>query len=250
MTIACPSSTPSAYETGRLAPDDGRVFRPGGLELTGRAVSLANLPSGARILDLGCGGGDTVSFLRLLGYDAVGVDCASEAGTGQITSTRILAPAESLPLANAGIHAILAECSVSLFADRDRAFSECARVLVDGGRLIISDLYARQPETIAAVRALRGSCVAGILVREELEASLAKAGFNLDLWEDHSRALRESAARYLFEHGSLDGLWGCGGSQSSQDTQAAMRAVRAGYFLLIATRRVRSGAKGNRSHER
>jgi hypothetical protein len=102
---------------------------------------------------------------------------------------------------------------------------------------MISDLYARQPEAIAQVRALPGSCVAGILVREELEASLSNAGFTVNVWEDHSRALRECAARFLFEHGSLDGLWGCGGGDSSRTIQAAMQAARAGYFLLIATRR-------------
>lgn len=250
MTVACTTRTPSAYETGQLAHGDERVFRPGGLELTGRAISLANLAAGARILDLGCGTGNTVSFLRSLGFDAVGVDCAPEADRTQITPTRIVARAEALPLANASIQAVLAECSISLFADRDRVSAECARVLVDGGRLIISDLYARQPEAIPALRNLPASCAAGILVREELEADLVNAGFTIDRWEDHSRALRECAARYLFEHGSLDGLWGCRGSQSSQDTQAAMRAVRAGYFLLIATRRARSGANGDRSHER
>jgi len=250
MTTVCTTRTPSAYETGRLAHRDDRLFRPGGLELTGHAISLANLAAGARIVDLGCGAGDTVSFLRLLGFDAVGVDCAPEASRTQITPTRIVARAEALPLGNSSFHAVLAECSVSLFADRNRAFAECARVLVDGGRLIISDLYARQPEAIAAVQKLHDSCVAGILVRAELEASLAKTGFTIDRWEDHSRALRECAAHYLFEHGSLDGLWGCKGSQSSQDTQAAMRAVRAGYFLLIATRRAPSGANGDRSHER
>ena len=242
MTMACTTRTASPYETGRLAPGDERLFRPGGLELTGRAICLANLAAGARILDLGCGAGDTVRFLRSLGFDAVGVDSAAVADEAQIDPTRIVAQAEAIPAPDGSIHAVLAECSVSLLAHRDRTFAECARVLVEGGRLIISDLYAQQPEAIAAVRELHGSCAAGMLVREELEASLAKAGFTVDIWEDHSRALRECAARYLFEHGSLDGLWGCGGgSRSSQNTQAAMRAARAGYFLLVATRSAREG---------
>lgn len=250
MTVLCTIRDPSPYEAGRLAPGDARLFRPGGLELTGRAISLANLAADASIVDLGCGAGDTVCYLRLLGFNAVGIDSAADPAETQITPTRILAHAELLPLADGSVHAVLAECSVSLLENRDRAFAECARVLVDGGRLIISDLYARKPEGIAEVRALQDSCIAGILVREELETSLVRAGFTIDVWEDHSRALRECAARYLFEHGSLDGLWGCSGGQSSQETQAAMRAARAGYFLLIATRRARSGGNRDRSHER
>jgi arsenite methyltransferase len=249
MTEACTSRTPSAYESGRIAPGDARLFRPGGLELTARAVDLAQIVTGARIVDLGCGAGDTVRYLRSLGFDAIGIDCAADPDGTQNTPSRILARAESLPLADASYHSILAECSVSLFHHRDLALSECARVLVDGGRLIISDLYARRPDAITEVRGLHDSCVAGMIVREELQHSLENAGFVVDLWEDHSRALRECAARYLFAHGSLQGLWRCGGGTSSDEAQGAMRAARAGYFLLIATRVSRRATRGGQNHE-
>lgn len=242
MTLACASRNPSPYETGRLAHRDSRLFRPGGLDLTERAIALVGLRPGARVLDLGCGAGDTIRWLRAQGFDALGIDPAPDpAGTNP--PTRITGRAEALPFPQASVHAILAECSFSLVEDRARALAECARVLFDGGRLILSDLYARRPD------ALRGPCAATLLAREDLEAALGHAGFTVDLWEDHSRTLRECAARYLFEHGSLEGLWGCG-SESSAATQSAMRAARAGYFLLIATRRPRSGGKGPASHER
>lgn len=238
MSTACTTLNKYSYESGRLAPGDARLFRPGGLELTDRAITFAALDTGARVLDLGCGAGETVQYLRLLGIDAMGVDTSGEAVTsGPDADARIVARAEALPFGPATFDGVLAECSLSLFANRDRALAECARVLVDGGRLILSDLYARQPEAIAEVRTLHGSCAAGMLVREELEAGLSNAGFTLDVWEDHSPALRECAARFLFEHGSLDGLWGCEGGESAQTIQSAMRAARAGYFLLIATKR-------------
>lgn len=244
MTLACTTHDRSAYETGRLAQGDSRVFRPGGSELTARAISLAGIDAGARVLDLGCGAGDTVQALRSQGFDAVGVDCAADPAISKEPDPNIpahvVARAEALPFADGSMDAILAECSLSLFEDRERALTECARVLVDGGRLMISDLYARQPEAIARVRALHGSCAACMLVREELEMSLDNAGFRVVVFEDHSRALHECAARFLFEYGSLDGLWGCGGRASSQSVEAAMRAARAGYFLLVATRHDRS----------
>jgi arsenite methyltransferase len=249
MTLASTTRDRSAYETGRLAEGDARLFRPGGLELTARAIALANLSVGATVLDLGCGAGDTVRYLRARGMDAIGVDCVGPETCIPDASKRIVAKAEELPLADGSVHAVLAECSLSLFQDRERALAECARVLVDGGRLMVTDLYARNPDAIAPARALRGSCAARMLVREELETSLSNAGFTTDVWEDHSPALRECAARFLFEHGTLDGLWGCGG-ESSQSIQAEMRAARAGYFLLIATRRKRQGRTGGGSNER
>lgn len=242
--MTCPGTTcaPSPYKTGRLAPGDSQSIRPGGLELTARAIALANLPSGATVLDLGCGAGDTARWLGAQSFRTIGIDCAAAPAMPAIDSpgawTRVVGLAEALPFQDESVDVILAECSFSLFDDRARALAECARVLVDGGRLIVSDLYARQPEAIAETHALWASCAAGIWVREELESGLSAAGFVVDMWEDHSRALRECAARVLFEHGSLDGLWGCD-SASSAATQRAMRAVRAGYFLLIATRRGR-----------
>jgi SAM-dependent methyltransferase len=245
MTPACATRERTPYETGRLAQSDARLFRPGGQELTSHAIALANLNPDATVVDLGCGAGDTVRWLRARGFNAIGIDSVLNSDT----ETCIAAPAEALPLADNSADAILAECSFSLFEEPARALAECARVLVDGGSLIVSDLYARNPEAIAQVRALRGSvnrlaCAAGMLVREELEASLSDAGFTVNVWEDHSRALRECAARFLFEHGSLDGLWGCSSGKSSPEIQAAMRAARAGYFLLIATRRNREGREG------
>jgi len=252
MMLTCTTCDRSAYETGRLAQGDARLFRPGGLELTARAIALANLRAGARLIDLGCGAGDTVRYLRSQSFRAIGIDCAPDpaiAGMyGRDSRMRIVGRAEDLPFADGAVHGILAECSLSLFEDCDQALAECARVLADGGRLMISDLYARRPEAIAQVRALHGSCATTMLVREELETSLSDAGFTVDVWEDHSRALRECAARYLFEHGSLEGLWGCGG-ESSSAIQEAMQAARAGYFLLIATRRNRCGGRGDASRE-
>ncbi len=249
MKSVCANRDRSAYETGRLAPGDDRLFRPGGMELTARALALAGLGAGATILDLGCGAGDSVRYLRSLGIDAVGVDsssCLAEAKVGGLGALeRIVSPAESLPFPDNAADGVLAECSLSLMKDRGRVLAECARVLKDGGRLMISDLYARNPEAIVQVRSLRGSCAAGMLIRDELETSLCKAGFTIDAWEDHSQALRECAARFLFEYGSLEGLWGCGCDAPSRSIQDAMRAARAGYFLLIATRLKRDVLKGD-----
>jgi arsenite methyltransferase len=244
MSSLCAAPNQSAYATGRITREDDRLFRPGGLELTARAITLARLGAGATVLDLGCGAGDSVRYLRTLGIDAFGIDRkerdSKDSRRGLAPSSHIVAKAEELPFPQSSVHGVLAECSLSLVEDQERVLAECARVLKDGGRLMISDLYARQPEAIAAVRALNGSCVSGMMVREELETRLALCGFRVEVWEDHSRALRECAARFILENDSLEGLWACEAEDSAEAIQAAMHAVRAGYFLLVAMRNRRS----------
>jgi hypothetical protein len=101
---------------------------------------------------------------------------------------------------------------------------------------MISDLYARNPDAIQAVRSIATSCVSGMIVRGDLESWLLESGFAIELFEDHSQALREVAAQYIFDHGSLETLWTRGERTSdSQELATAMKRVRAGYFLLIAT---------------
>ncbi len=250
----CATQERSAYEAGKMAREDDRLFRPGGLELTARAVALADLRPGAPVLDLGCGSGESVRYLSGLGLNAIGIDPEPDRREGSDKSAspfiRMIGSAEELTFPSGSIGAVLAECSLSVVRDQNAALAECARVLVDGGRLIITDLYARRPEAISEVRALKSSCVAGMIVREELETMLARNGFTCTVWEDHSQALRECAARFILEHGSLAGMWGCGGNDSAERIQNAMRAARAGYFLLIAKRTDTTGAnleKGRRA---
>jgi arsenite methyltransferase len=232
--VSCCSSQAdhSAYRTGTL-PSGESLAHPGGPALTRRALELAHLQPGARILDVGCGSGHSMHLLASHGFQALGVDPAA----GPWDFPCIRAHAESLPLPDASFAAVLLECSLSIMDRPQQVLSECARVLVNGGRLIVSDLYARAPGSLHQVRALGHSCISGMIVREEVESWLANVGFSLDLWEDHSPELREFVARFLLGGGSLPELWGCGAS--SDDAEAvvqAMRSVRAGYFLLIATR--------------
>lgn len=236
-----------------MAREDERLFRPGGLALTARAIALASLGAGATVVDLGCGAGQSLGYLRTLGIHAVGIDCAGgdeQPAPGPGSYEHIVASAEDLPFPDRSVDGVLAECSLSVMHDQNRVLAECARVLTDGGRLMISDLYARQPSAIAHVRAFKSSCIAGMIVRDELEAHLAVHGFEVNAWEDHSKALCECAARFILENGSMAGLWQCDGEDSAATIQAAMKAVRAGYFLMVATRSRRDPQKGGWNDER
>jgi ubiquinone/menaquinone biosynthesis C-methylase UbiE len=214
----------------------GWLSHPGGLELTLHAIELAGMKPNARILDIGCGSGESVQFLRAAGLDAFGVDVSLHSTN---TGTCLRASASELPFADSSLDGVLVlcECSLSVMKRPAQVLTECARVLRPGGRLMISDLYARAPEAIGAIRRLQASCVAGIMVRAELETWMHEAGFVTEQFEDHSRMLREAAARFILEHDSIETLWATAPHSDAQEIASAMKQVRAGYFLVVAARR-------------
>ena len=134
--------------------------------------------------------------------------------------------------------ALIAECVLSLIDDKSAALGECNRVLKPGGHLAITDVYARYPDATSRLRSLRGVCVSGMMNLVELRGELAKHGFSIEAWEDHSYVLRELVARFVFEHGSLEQLWTSSDPKpnESQKISEALKAARPGYFLLIAVK--------------
>jgi arsenite methyltransferase len=145
--------------SGRVLGAGAFLSHPGGHDLTLHTLELSGLKSGSMILDLGCGAGsstDTGSSMELmsaLGFDPIGVDPRCKPGSRN-GAVFIQARAESLPLPGNLVHGILAECSLSAMQDLDCVFAQCARVLIPGGRLMISDLYAREPLAVVVDRAL------------------------------------------------------------------------------------------------
>ncbi len=210
---------------------------PGGVPLIDRAFSLAGLPPGARVVDVGCGAGRTVAYLRRsLGLDAVGVDlelperprCAGP----ELPLVR--AQGERLPFPDGAAAAVLLECVLSVAADRERLLSECARVLGPGGTLVLADLYAPRPAAgWASARAAGG---AAFLTREALTHLLELNGLGVVHWEDHSSVLKEYLFRFVMERGPVDDLWRYlgGASADGRDAAAALRELRPGYLLLLA----------------
>ncbi|MDR0356544.1 MAG: class I SAM-dependent methyltransferase [Deltaproteobacteria bacterium] len=144
---------------GPLRRVTGSTLRPGGLELTKRALSFCRFPQGASLLDAGCGQGATLELLLASGFKAVGLDAdpaqaAQAAQAAQKAETRI-GFLEDLPFADASFDGLFCECVLNL-TDRERALREIARTLKPGGFFILSDIFkkggtlelpaAKQPE--------------------------------------------------------------------------------------------------------
>lgn len=237
------AGTPSLplYESAALQTVTGSTLRPGGLELTQRALSYCALPTGARVADLGCGIGATVDHLRRHHrLKAVGLDRSP----GMLGRARqkdpglplIRGDAARLPFEEGRLSAVLCECILTLVADVDAAWREIRRVLAPGGFFILTDIYARAPCQAAGLSSLRGaSCLKGARSRGELVGRMQRFGFTLLAWEDHSAALKRLAAELVLGCGSLLALLGAaGGSSGGTACADAVRRARFGYFLAVA----------------
>ncbi len=227
------NETCRVYELEGMQRVTGATIRPGGLALTRRAVALADLPAGARVLDVGCGAGATLDYLAGLGLRAMGIDPSAkllEQGNGRspclpFTQGR----GETLPFAACQFDALLAECCLSLMDDAAGALAEFARVLRPGGALIISDMLAGNP---AARRLPIACCVSGAFSRPQIEGLLAAVGFTITFWEDNTEALKQLMVQIIWEYGSLVNFWGCvSGEEAGVGT--AFAHLKPGYFLLL-----------------
>jgi arsenite methyltransferase len=220
------------------------VMRPGGLALTKIALSKCCFPPGARVLDVGCGAAATVEYLIGHHFNALGADPSPmvlRQGLERNASLPLMsAVGEDLPFADSTCDGIFAECVLSITRDAERVLGECRRILKNGGRLVLSDLYATNPSEVNAVRSLPLSCcLAHAMTRDELLGKLNAHDFQLTFWEDHSPALKAFVAQLIFTYGSAEQFW-CRVAQDNGDPanlqkiKEAIAQVKPGYFLLIA----------------
>jgi SAM-dependent methyltransferase len=129
----------------------------------------------------------------------------------------------------------LCECVLSLVADYRTTLEEFHRVLQPGGTLIVTDLYRRATEQEGEAALPAHCCVARARTSSDIRRHVAKAGFDLLLWEDHSHLLGQLAANLVFAHGSLEIFWQkLFGKSAGQSIAKAIKAARPGYFLLVA----------------
>ena len=127
------------------------IARPGGFEVTDRALEIADYKTGSRILDIGCGSGDTVDHLNKMGLKAEGIDI----NLAKIDEAKKAFPGINIKFGDGGFlddymsftfDGIMMECSLSIFPQPDEALHEAYCVLKKGGRLIITDYYEKDPD--------------------------------------------------------------------------------------------------------
>jgi SAM-dependent methyltransferase len=157
----------------------------------GNPIAHAGLKSGETVLDLGSGAGiDCFLAAREVGPSgqAIGVDMThamlerARATAKKIGATNVefrLGEIEHLPVADASVDAIISNCVVNLSPDKLQVFREALRVLVPGGRLVVSDLVLTRelsPEMRSHAELYAG-CVAGASLEADYLRLVREAGF-------------------------------------------------------------------------
>jgi SAM-dependent methyltransferase len=108
-----------------------------------RALLLAEVRAGERVLDLGCGAGRFLDVLRGAGAEAVGVDIAEAAAERARANVpgadvRLLEPDGSLPLGHGEVDLVWCSEVLEHVPDVAHALLEVRRVLRRGGRLLLT----------------------------------------------------------------------------------------------------------------
>lgn len=163
-------------------------LHPGGLRLTDRAARLAGVSDGMKVADVGCGNGASLVFLKSK-YDisAVGFDVSEE----QISAAKTAAPgsgiefvccgAEGLLYAKDSVDIAFCECTLSDVSDPKKALKQIRGLLHTGGKLVLSDIYAKTSSAAPWTKA-------------ELTDMIEAAGYVTLTVEDHTSALVTYAA--------------------------------------------------------
>jgi SAM-dependent methyltransferase len=121
---------------------------PGGFLLTQELLSAEHINSQSKILDVGCGTGQTSAYLyNNFGADIVGLDINPimlEKAKKRFLSQKlpielIHGSVEEIPFKDSSIDLVLSE-SVLAFVKKEKALEEIQRVLIKGGRLIANEM--------------------------------------------------------------------------------------------------------------
>jgi ubiquinone/menaquinone biosynthesis C-methylase UbiE len=114
-------------------------------------LALARAPETQRILDVGCGTGYLLRELagrcsqavELVGIDpAGGMIAAARAAADDDRLQWVEGTAEELPFPEAFFDLVVSTTSFDHWADQQAGLAECARVLVPGGWLVLTDLFS------------------------------------------------------------------------------------------------------------
>lgn len=219
------------------------VNRPGGLELTRKAMDLCNLPANTSVLDVASGAGSTLKYLNdEKGFRAFGLDLSLKMlKYGQIhhPGLRLIqGDCEKIPLPAGSQHALLTECAFSLTGGSDHALREFHRVLRPDGLLIVTDVYIREvldPQGLDCLSAT--TCLTGAVTEETIRRKISNNGFRITTWQDHTFLFKQWLTHMIFKLGSLEAFYRqlvhCEKDAESMSKGLGSQ-IKLGYYLMIA----------------
>lgn len=157
----------------------------------GGAVNYAGATPGEVCVDLGSGRGtDALRLADEVGEKGFvyGIDTsdgmlnkarmnASKMGVANVAF--IKSDLENLSLPDNTADLIISNCTINHAADKRRVWNEIYRILKNGGRFVVSDIYSTTPvpEEYKNDPVAASECWAGAVTRDEYMSTLAETGF-------------------------------------------------------------------------
>ena len=155
----------------------------------GNPFAFSEVKEGDTVLDLGPGAGfDLLIAARKVGLSGqvIGVDMTEAMiakakenikGAG-ITNVELRKGIiEELPVESSSVDWVISNCVINLSPEKEKVFSEIARVLKPGGRMIVSDIVGENiPQWLREDKNLYNSCISGVISEKEYLSGLDKAG--------------------------------------------------------------------------
>lgn len=119
--------------------------------ITARLIRLLNLPPGAAVADIGAGTGNYSSELAAFGHRVTAVEPSEvmhAQGKRHPNLRWLVGTAEAIPLPDAAVDGVVCTLAVHHFRDLAGGFREMARVVRDGGPLVlfVSDPWLSPPD--------------------------------------------------------------------------------------------------------
>jgi len=195
--------------------------------ITDRGIKTANFKTGSRMLDVGCGSGDTVNHLNEMDFKAEGIDI----NLVKISEAKAKYPGIDVKFGDGSFldeymsftfDGVLIEDTLSHINQPDEALHEAYCVMKKGGRIIIRDIYEIDPDpnkikatAIEAARQARiphkeGDCdegtverlvdfrLRGVFFKEPLVRQLEdEIGFKVISFEDFEGEERDDEGRRI-----------------------------------------------------
>lgn len=155
----------------------------------GNPLAYSEVREGDVVLDLGPGAGlDLLIAARKVGPSGqvIGVDMTEEmiakakenikaAGVKNVEVRKGLI--ENLPVESSSVDWVISNCVINLSPEKEKVFSEIARVLKPGGRMVVSDMVGENiPEWLRENKNLYSACISGVISEKEYLSGLRKAG--------------------------------------------------------------------------